>query len=180
MRRDRGFTLGELLTTMGIAAIAMAVALPGIRNGLGDQRRAAAVNELVATLQLARSAAATRNQPVTVCPSADGLSCSGDDWAGGWIAFVDRGDLQPDGELLAAGDGDPALRIRSDEFARFLRFRPDGQAGSARHASATGDFLFCDVRGAAAARILHVGPGGRARLDDQQADGRAPDCGDSR
>jgi len=180
MRRERGFTLGEILTTMAIAAIVMAAALPGIRNGLGDQRRAAAVNELVATLQLARSTAITRNLPVSICPSEDGAHCADVGWDRGWIAFVDRGDRQPDGELLAAGDGDPALRIRSDEFARFLRFWPDGQAGSARHDSATGDFLFCDGRGAAAARVLHIGPGGRARLDDQQADGRAPDCADGR
>ena len=178
-RRERGFTLGELLTTVGVAAVAMAIAVPALNQGLIEQRRTTAMNELVATLHLARSTAITRNQPVTVCASPDQERCSGNEWASGWIAFVDpEFDREHTGDLplLIAAPGDSELKIRSAEFSQYLGYRPTGQVMTDAQSTAVGAFTICPDADPDAGRLLVIRASGKPALRDRQADGQAPDC----
>lgn len=99
----RGFTLVELVITVAVASILVAIALPSFQSVMIASRINGQANEFVATLQLARSEAVRRNARVVVCPSSDGATCLSNPatWAG-WVAFVDDGGFSHTG---AAGAG---------------------------------------------------------------------------
>ncbi|MEO7387198.1 MAG: GspH/FimT family pseudopilin, partial [Gammaproteobacteria bacterium] len=88
--RNRGMTAVELLFTMAIAGLVMALAVPNFRDFIQNNRAAEEANALVGALALARSEAVTRGIPVSVCSSTDNETCADDpDWTTGWIVFTD-------------------------------------------------------------------------------------------
>lgn len=68
-RITRGFTFIELLTTLAVAGVILAIATPNFRQFLLNSRMTGTANDLLASLQLARSEAIKRQQPIAVCPS---------------------------------------------------------------------------------------------------------------
>jgi type IV fimbrial biogenesis protein FimT len=101
MRRTRttGFTLVELMVTIAIVAILVAVAFPSFESSLRSSRLATASNELMASVSLARSEAIRNPGGAGLCTSVDGMACGGD-WNDGWIVWIDTTDNQ----LLDAGE----------------------------------------------------------------------------
>lgn len=92
MRKDSGFTLIELLVTITVLTILVGVGIPSMLDFVENNRRAAAVNALVADIQQGRSIAATSGTQVVFCHSVNGSQCSGagnPDWSDGWLLFVD-------------------------------------------------------------------------------------------
>lgn len=89
-QRVRGFTLIELMVSIGILAILTAVAIPSFTSIMINYRLTSIANTFVASAQLARSEAIKRNGRVTMCKSADGATCvlTGG-WEQGWILFPD-------------------------------------------------------------------------------------------
>jgi type IV fimbrial biogenesis protein FimT len=86
--RARGFTMLELLVVVAIAALLFAIGVPTFRNASLGARLSAAANNLLASIQLARSEAIKRNLAVTVCASSDGATCAGGGgWEQGWIVI---------------------------------------------------------------------------------------------
>ncbi len=83
-----GVTLIELMVSISILAILLAVAVPSFQNFIIDNRLSSYSNALYSSLVLARSEAIKRNKRVVVCKSSDGASCTGN-WEQGWIVFVD-------------------------------------------------------------------------------------------
>ncbi len=90
LRSSRGFTLLELLITLSIAAILLAVAIPSYQGIVQRNAVAAHANDLIGALNYARSEAVTRGAPVIVCQSADQLTCTTDEygWSEGWIVYA--------------------------------------------------------------------------------------------
>jgi type IV fimbrial biogenesis protein FimT len=88
--RQRGFTLMELIVTMAVAAILIAIAAPSFASIFNANRLSGTANELLATMQSARIEAIRRNARTVVCRSDNGSSCNtaNGNW-GGWISFVD-------------------------------------------------------------------------------------------
>lgn len=94
-RHLQGFTLIELMIAISVAAILIGVGVPGMRNMILDNRRAAVVNEIVTGISQARAAAFARNLPVVMCVADDAAnpaSCNAGNWADGWFVFVDADD----------------------------------------------------------------------------------------
>ncbi len=133
--RTSGFTMIELLMTIAIGSIVMALAIPSFRYVTNSNRIAAEINGLLGDLQFARSEAIKDGQSVSVCVSTNSLTCSAGDvnWHGGWIVFSDP-----------AGTGVPGanaiLRIQkpfsssdtftaSDNALALVRFNREGFAG---------------------------------------------------
>lgn len=162
--RSQGFTIIELMITIGIAAILFAAAIPSFTPFVQNNRSAARINELHASLSHARSEAVKRNSNVTVCKSTDGAACGGhsDHWHHGWIAFVDN-DL--DG---AVDDGDEILRVNGavpgDSTLMFSGTHVLYASSGIASAGINGTFTLCDTRGNAYAKGLVIGPSGRPRL----------------
>jgi type IV fimbrial biogenesis protein FimT len=89
-RDDSGFTLVELMVTIAVLAILLAIGIPAFASLIASNRLTSATNELIASLQTARTEALRRNVRVTVCPAAPGATACSGDWRDGWIAFVDQ------------------------------------------------------------------------------------------
>lgn len=92
-RRGQGFTLIELMITISIAGILLAIAIPSMRDMIHQNRLAGHVNEFVAANMLARSEAIKRGKTVTLCRSTSAESASActagaGDWNTGWLAVV--------------------------------------------------------------------------------------------
>lgn len=136
MRRDRwsGFTLIELMVTIAIVAILLAIGLPSFQGSMRSNRVATGTNEMIASIALARSEAIRSPGGAALCPSGNGTSCLPDDspWTGGWIVWSD-----PDGNGLPGGTNDRVLRyvesrdgldITASSKQAILRFDQRGRA----------------------------------------------------
>ena len=89
-RRNKGFTLIELMVTLAVAVILITVAVPGFRTMIQNNRASTQANELLTAFMLARTEAIKRGTVVSVCSSIDQSSCAAStNWATGWIVFND-------------------------------------------------------------------------------------------
>lgn len=144
--RSAGVTLIEVAITVTILAILAAVALPALNNVILANRLAAGANELVGSLQVARSEAIRRGSRVAVCASSSGTACGGN-WSSGWIVFEDR---NRDG---AVSSGETVLRVQpaldglevleSSNIGTSIVFRPDGMARRTTGALLAGRLSVC-------------------------------------
>lgn len=84
----RGFTLIELMIAIAVFAILLAIAVPSFRDASLAARLGSIANNMVASVQLARSEAIKRNAVVRLCASSNGTSCvSSTNWQQGWIVL---------------------------------------------------------------------------------------------
>ena len=75
---ERGFTLIELMVTVSVLAILLAVAAPSFSSFVAGQKVKSASNDLTTALILARSEAIKRNADIVIAP------VTADSWASGW------------------------------------------------------------------------------------------------
>lgn len=88
-RAQRGFTLLELMVTIAILAILLAIGVPSFTAYIESSRATATANELLYYTQLTRSEAVKRNSAVTLCPTADQETCATDSvWTQGWLVIA--------------------------------------------------------------------------------------------
>jgi len=127
--RQRGLTLIELMFAITVLAILLGIGAPSFVDFVRDNRVTALTNDLVTATALARSEASKRGLPVSVCPSANAVACSGaTDWAVGWIVFTDTGvagAVDGTDEILQVADAAPAGYSLTG-VTRFFRFAPNG------------------------------------------------------
>ncbi len=83
----RGFTLIELMVTIAIGGVLMAMAVPAFNNFVLNDRDIGQINSLVSSFNYARNEAIkVNNGGVQVCTSSDGVNCNGGTaWNQGWI-----------------------------------------------------------------------------------------------
>jgi type IV fimbrial biogenesis protein FimT len=153
----RGFTLIELLVTVSVAAILLSMAVPAFNSFVLNDRDVGQINSLVGSLNYARSEAIKRASPngIIVCPSANGLTCSGTAWSGGWIVL----DLNPADPPPLVLQTVPALNgsntLTAVGAAAGITFLSSGLVSAAL------TIRVCDRRGASAARDVEVNVTGR-------------------
>lgn len=103
----QGFTLIELIVAMSIAAILLAIAVPSYSGSQLNSQLRASANDLVSSINLARSEAIKRGTTVTLCASSDGENCSGA-WHEGWLVLREADALHPEAVILQSVAGIPA------------------------------------------------------------------------
>ncbi len=121
----RGFTLIELMTTIAVAAVLFAIAVPSFKSFMRNVELTSTVNTMVASINAARGEAMKRGRRAYVMPTQS----SG--WAGGWIVFVDQGET-PNGSYDAGTD---LLVQRQSALPAYLNVPKDGATGTAKEAS---------------------------------------------
>jgi len=166
-----GFTLIELMVTIAIAAILSAVAIPSFTSTISRNRLTNSANELVTTLNLARSEAVKRAMSVTV-RKVDGNSSTnrsaGANWEDGWDVFTDAdsdGNFEAGDVLIRTfGPLHSSYTLRGNNFSNFIRFTASGQSNN------KGSFVICDnsdgnnVPEANTSRLIIVNAVGRVRM----------------
>lgn len=174
MRRDTGFTLWELMCTVGVAAIVLTTSVPSFTSWLLDARLTADVNAIVLAVQIARSEAAKRGQPVIVCRSADRRTCVGDDVAAdaGVMVFVNVDERLPP----TRSEAEPLLYAHALEGGGDTRANRGYFEFRVGRRSTNGTFVVCDRRGPASAKAVIVSYTGRPRVANRDADGKALRC----
>jgi type IV fimbrial biogenesis protein FimT len=97
----QGFSLLELMVVLALALVLTALAVPSYQGLMQRWALSREAQTLVDDLRHARAQALARGQPVSICPSIDGLACAAHaDWGRGWMIFLDA---QAD-RLIASGD----------------------------------------------------------------------------
>ncbi|MGH8551521.1 MAG: GspH/FimT family pseudopilin [Methylococcales bacterium] len=169
--RNRGFTLIELMVTLGVSALVLSMGIPGFQGLIRDNRMTTQYNQFVSALNLARSEAIKRSIDVTICKrNTAGSACNNaGTWESGWIVFTD---LDDDGAVDAnetilraheAFDGNNTLRTGQN------RVTYNGQGFAVGFANT---FRLCDSRGVRNAKGLVISNNGRTRRAiDSNGDG---------
>jgi type IV fimbrial biogenesis protein FimT len=178
MRRHSGFTLLELLVTIVIGGILLAVGLPSMNRAALKSAQSKSATELLSALAQARSEAVARNARVTICrrdfyttDTTPRCAASGGSWAQGWIVYQDADGtydatepdnaadivavFDPVGETTPTGDGDAFRVLASLTFPSHLDFLPSGRAGEIAR------FTVCESTRRLTARQLDVELSGR-------------------
>ena len=99
---QRGFTLIELMVTLAVMVVLMAVAVPSMTDFAANNRVAATKSAFASTVALARTEAARSGLQVFIKAGTGGVA--GNEFAGGWAVYADtNGSGAPD-------SGDEVLR----------------------------------------------------------------------
>ncbi|MEQ1544213.1 GspH/FimT family pseudopilin [Methyloglobulus sp.] len=160
-----GFTLIELMLTIAIAAVVMGLAVPSFNTAIKNNRLTTQANDLVTSLNLARSEAVKRGTRVTLCKSSDGANCVADgatsNWRQGWIIFTDQNnnnDYDPPAETLLKVQGSAQVQISmagSGNVVDFISYLASGLVN-------LGGFItICDDRAGPFGKTIGLGPLGR-------------------
>jgi type IV fimbrial biogenesis protein FimT len=176
--KQAGLTLIELMITLVVGSILMVIAVPSFMSFQKDNRRLTQLNDLVSGLNLARSEAVKGNTTVALCPSADGIDCSGSNYDSGWIVF-----LNTDGDSPPAVDhpAETILRTHTGVTVSGSSLRATGVTTGLNFAATgrpdvSGDITYCDDRGASNARDVVVNRIGLIMTSDVHANGTALTC----
>jgi len=161
---SRGFTLVELMITISIASILLAVAVPSYQSLMKGSHLTTQANEFMTALHYARSEAVKRGIRVTICKSADGATCNGDSWQDGWLIFSDAG-------IAGSVDsGDEVLRVfpklagsslkGGSNFSDRISYLRNGRSQGGNNLP-NGTFTLCHQEDA---REIIINVSGRARV----------------
>ncbi len=165
MKKNAGFTLLELIIVLAVVSIVMTFAIPAMQTFTQNDRLTTNINQLVGHLAYARSEAVKRTQQVSVCASNDGASCSGGDWADGWMIYVDADD---DDSFTA---GEEVLRVQQAlEGNNTLTATAIGSQVTYDYrgfvdAASVGSFLLCDDRDGPYGKTVSISNTGRVRTE---------------
>lgn len=162
MKKYSGFTLLELLITLALVAIVVAIGAPAFGDVIKNNRLTTQINTLVGHLAYARSEAVLRSQQVIICASSNTTSCTGV-WKDGWIVFIDADN---DSAWTA---GEEVLRVQQTLSGTTTLSSTYGTSfvydnrGFSTVAAGPGTFSLCDDRGVGYLKSISISNTGRVR-----------------
>lgn len=150
-----GFTLVELMITVAVLAVVLAIAVPSFSAMINRNQLVSTANEISATMNLARMEAIRRNRRVEICPSADGTSCSGSNWSRMVVREAAAGTLIRDVQIVGTGVNITASsNVATNNRFGFL---PTGFARIGNGTAVAGSLSACSSKLPAAENTLDVG-----------------------
>jgi type IV fimbrial biogenesis protein FimT len=173
-KSNDGYSLFELLMTLGIFAIVMTLGLPSMGNMVASHRLRVEIDMLFHAVHLARKESVVRRRVVTICPTRDGENCEPtNDWTVGWMMFVNH-----DRSNAGTRDqGEPVLKYsQPGNGVRISANRHSFSLRSTELRATNGTIVFCDSAGRIPARALVISYTGRPRAASRDSRGRAYQC----
>ena len=171
---NSGLSLIELLVSLAIVGLILGAGVPAIGGIVAKQEVRSAHARLFRHLSMARQEAVNLGQQTVICPSTDGLGCSGGtQWRDGWLSFVDlnRNRLRDPGELaLGTGLLPARVSVITSRARRAIRFLPNGGSPGSNLT-----FVICPTSGADPQAII-LSNAGRARSSLTLANGKPLIC----
>ena len=179
VKKQHGFTLYELLVTLLVIGVVLALGVPNLGEFTRNSRVTATANDLHGSFLLARSEAARAKTNITICASRapfGAAACDGASFADGWIIFVDEnGDGERAGlneNVLRAHEGaDERVDIITNEGATHFSYAPNGLGRPIAGKTSILTAAICDERGnqdaaggRSSARLVVVTPVGRSTV----------------
>lgn len=161
MRKPCGFTLVELVITIAVAAVLMAIAAPSFNSLLAGWRLSSVTNELIAAVHLTRSEAVRLNRTASLCSAADAATGA---CAGGAVGDLWQHWIVSNGNVArrASPSNSAAIEVTSSFAANTITFGPDGLPRG------NGTLTVCSTAVAADnLRVVSVGPGNRVSVARQ-------------
>ena len=178
-KKQKGLTLVELMITLAVAIILIAVGMPLFSGIAANNRAVSQANSFLTAFKLARSEAVKRAEPVSVCavanPNAVPVNCGTNaQWGNGMLVFTDGGTAGTvDGSdtrlkvftITSAG----ATATTTGAFVRFGRQGDVMPGGVTTNGTCAGSGTciqlgHADTTGTAN-RCLHVMQSGQVRLE---------------
>lgn len=176
LKNNRGFSLIELMVTLSIGGILLAVGLPSFKDFMASSEMSATNNALVYSVQVARSNALERLVPTGVCTSSNSMdsdaSCdTAADFNEGWIVYADddgdgqRGD---DEEILSRKEapGNQFTFTPDAVFQSQIYFNDSGSSINVSGMPVSGD-IEIDYGNGIQRRIITVSANGRVSTETQ-------------
>lgn len=171
-RNNAGFTIIELMITLAVAAVIVAIGVPAMGQFIKNSALKNQVYDMMGSMATARSEAIKNGARVIMCRTADPVaatpSCGGgnDNWSTGWLLFVSE-----DSNLVYNAGTDTLVKVglpspqqvnvRSNGSGNnYLVFNPDGTLNE----TAAAGYALCDDRGVDYGRLITVGLVGRPEL----------------
>jgi type IV fimbrial biogenesis protein FimT len=162
MLSTHGFTLIELMTTIGVVALTVTLAMPSMKTAIRNNRLAGAANQFVSALSLARSESVKRGMHVTVGKTST-------NWEQGWRVFTDNstyGTFDGSDEVIRVYPALPAsYTLRgNNNVSNYISFLASGESNQ------LGSFALCDnsdgrnTPQSGTSRLIIVNRVGRVRL----------------
>ncbi|MGH1471401.1 MAG: GspH/FimT family pseudopilin [Cellvibrionaceae bacterium] len=181
MKKITGFTIIELMMTLMVIGVVLAIAVPSMSTLIKNNRQTSRVNELVSLINYSRSQAVGLNTEVTLCGSNDGATCNSANWeTGGLIikGIATSGTTPASTDILKIiepqSSGSTLRRITSAATApssfdsSIIRFEKTGRMNGDDASS----FTLCDDRGDTKAKGIVINGSGQARTaKDSDNDG---------
>lgn len=170
MNNQHGITLIELIITLSIAMVLLAIAVPSFQTVMTTNTLATTTNTISASIALAKSEAVTRGKRVSICPSMNTNEsepvCDIDGhWSDGWVVFVDNGDrlsIDGDDEILKIVQSiDETAEIMSYDYSQGISINDlgasvdddDNPVGGELEIALNGEFRCVDVNSMARPKI---------------------------
>ncbi len=165
-----GFTVVEVMVVLSITAIIVAFATPSFMNIVANNRVVAASNELVITLNLAKSEAVRSGHKTILCKSPIANQC--DDtaaWNEGLLLFQDsdnNGNINNDEKIIKViPTSDDSLNFAyTGSSPNFIRFNANGRTNT------NGHFCFNNSYKQANSRAVVITQSGRIRSEKRTYD----------
>ncbi|MGI9204299.1 MAG: GspH/FimT family pseudopilin [Woeseiaceae bacterium] len=173
---NRGYSLLELLMTLGLLTIVLTLGVPSFGNILSNQRLMSQTNALFHDVHLARKESVVRRRVVSLCPTVDGDICDTSfDWSAGWMMFVNL-----DRDWPAVRDrNEPVLKqYQATASVRIMSNRRSFSLRSTELRATNGTVVFCDRKGRGTARALIISYTGRPRVAYKTRRGKGYQCAD--
>jgi type IV fimbrial biogenesis protein FimT len=140
-----GFTLVELIITVAVASVLLALAVPSFSQMIVSSRLTTQSNDMLAAINLARSEAIKRNASVTLCrAAANSTTCAAATgvWQN-WIIRTNAGAVLREG---AVSTFNGTLVVRSTLVSDRVVFGPDGLARTGTGLVADHTITVCSSR----------------------------------
>lgn len=140
IRRNKGFTVIELMVAVAIIAILVMLAAPSLRDLMAKNEFASVGNEFNGSIMRARNEAVSRNSCVTMCMSANvgaatpQCSTADNNWQTGWIVYLNPScsaanpdSTKPEEMILARKPASSDYMLQSQANEHAFTFTPQGR-----------------------------------------------------